>query len=64
MYDNKHWASDVLTGAAIGTFVGLKVVTWHHMNPGNAIDRIFLGPRVTVAPDGSPGMALNFVSPF
>ncbi len=64
MYDNKHWASDVITGAAIGTFVGLKVVTWHHMNPGNRIDRIFLGARPTVAPDGSPGVQLNFLPPF
>ncbi len=64
MYDNKHWASDVLTGAAIGTFVGLKVVTWHHMNPGNTIDRIFLGARPTVAADGSPGLQFSFVPPF
>ena len=64
MYDNKHWASDVITGAAIGTFVGLKVVTWHHMNPGNLIDRTFLGPRVAVAPDGSPAVQLSFLPPF
>ena len=64
MYDNKHWASDVLTGAAIGTFVGLKVVTWHHMNPGNPVDRFFLGPSVEAAPDGSPLVKLNFPAPF
>lgn len=43
MYDNRHWASDVLAGAAIGTFAGLKVVHWHIRNPGNRLDRIFLG---------------------
>ena len=43
MYDNRHWASDVLAGAAIGTFTGLKVVHWHIRNPGNRLDRIFLG---------------------
>ena len=43
MYDNKHWATDVLTGAAIGTFTGLKVVHYHHKtNPDNWIDRRFL----------------------
>jgi membrane-associated phospholipid phosphatase len=45
MYNNKHWASDVITGAAIGTFAGLKVVQWHHSHAGNWIDRIFLAPR-------------------
>lgn len=64
MFDNKHWASDVLTGAAIGTFTGLKVVQWHHMNPGNAIDRIFLGPTVGIADDGSALLKLNFQPPF
>ena len=44
MYDNKHWATDVLTGAAIGTFTGLKVVHYHHKtNPRNRIDRWLLG---------------------
>lgn len=43
MYDNRHWASDVLAGAAIGTFTGLKVVHWHINNPGSRLDRIFLG---------------------
>lgn len=32
MYDNKHWASDVLGGAAIGTFTGLEVVRLRHRN--------------------------------
>ncbi len=42
MYNNKHWASDVMLGAAIGTFAGNKVVRYHHSHPGNPIDRIFL----------------------
>jgi len=46
MYHNKHWASDVITGAAIGTFAGQKVVQWHHTHPGNKIDRVFLGPLI------------------
>jgi membrane-associated phospholipid phosphatase len=39
MYNNQHWASDVMAGAAIGTLVGLKVVNYTHSNPGNHIDR-------------------------
>lgn len=64
MYDNKHWASDVITGAAIGTFAGLKVVTWHHMHPGNRIDRIFLGSTVGPSPDGGALIRLHFRPKF
>ena len=38
IYNNQHWASDVMAGAAIGTLVGLKVVKYTHSNPGNRID--------------------------
>ena len=39
MYNNRHWASDVIIGAAIGTFAGNKVVRYHHTHPGNRIDK-------------------------
>lgn len=64
MFDNKHWGSDVLTGAAIGTFAGLKVVHWHHSHPHNRIDRIFLGPSIGPAPGGGTMMRLHWVTPF
>jgi membrane-associated phospholipid phosphatase len=38
MYNNMHWASDVVAGAAIGTIFGLKVVKYTHSHPDNAID--------------------------
>src|SRR5437868_13530267 len=38
IYNNMHWASDVMAGAAIGTIIGLKVVKYTHSNPGNRID--------------------------
>ena len=38
MYNNQHWASDVMGGAAIGTLIGLKVVKYTHSHPGNGID--------------------------
>jgi membrane-associated phospholipid phosphatase len=50
LYNNKHWASDVMMGAAIGTFTGLKVVRWHHSHPGNKIDKWLL-PN-SVSPNG------------
>jgi membrane-associated phospholipid phosphatase len=39
IYNNQHWASDVMGGAAIGTLVGLKVVKYTHSHPGNRLDR-------------------------
>ncbi len=52
MYNNRHWASDVLIGAGIGTFAGLKVVRYHHSHPGNRLDRWMLAGSLVPAPDG------------
>lgn len=43
MYNNRHWASDVIMGAAIGTFAGMKVVRYHRTHPDNRIDDWLLG---------------------
>jgi hypothetical protein len=53
MYHNKHWASDVVMGAAIGTFSGRKVVQYAHGHPHNFIDQLIL--RTSVVPDGQGG---------
>lgn len=58
MYANKHWASDVLVGAAIGTFSGLKVVKYHHSHPNNRIDKWLLSGSLQPAPGG--GVALSW----
>ncbi|HEY9229747.1 MAG TPA: phosphatase PAP2 family protein [Gemmatimonadaceae bacterium] len=47
MYDNRHWASDVIMGAAIGTFAGNKVVRYHRIHPNNRIDKWLLNASVT-----------------
>lgn len=52
MYNNKHWASDVMAGAAIGTFVGTKVVRFQHSHPGNWVDRKFLTVGVSKSSEG------------
>jgi membrane-associated phospholipid phosphatase len=44
MYNDKHWASDVALGAAIGVLSGRSVVRYAHGRPGNFIDRIALRP--------------------
>lgn len=45
MYEDRHWASDVVMGAAIGTFAGLKTVRFNHTHEGNRIDRWLLGRK-------------------
>jgi membrane-associated phospholipid phosphatase len=63
MYHNKHWASDVVVGAAVGIFTGRRVVQWHHSHPGNRVDRWLLG--VSVRSDGGGGrVVLPFVMPL
>ena len=60
MYDNMHWASDVLGGAAIGTLLGLKVVKYHHSHPGNRIDRALLKGNRLAPPVPIPLVTLQF----
>src|SRR3954464_7585720 len=63
MYHDKHWASDVVLGAAVGTFSGLKVVRYAHAHPRNFLDRAILRVQAVPAPDGS-GPALAVVVPL
>ena len=58
MYHNNHWASDVVLGAAIGTFSGLKVVRYSHAHPDNKIDKFVLG--ASIMPDVRGGGTLGF----
>ena len=58
MYDNRHWATDVLVGAGIGTFAGLKVVRYHDSRPGNGIDRFFLSG--SLVPNETGGRSLRW----
>lgn len=47
MYADRHWASDVVVGAAIGTFAGFKTVRFNHTRTGNRVDRWLLGESAT-----------------
>ena len=60
MYDDKHWASDILMGAALGAVSGWATVRYHHHRPGNRLDRIFLGGT----PSASGGTDLGLVWGF
>ncbi len=62
MYHNRHWASDVVVGAMIGTFAGRKVVQYAHGHPGNKLDRFML--RTSMVPDGHGGRMITVSVPF
>jgi len=64
MYHNKHWASDVVLGAAIGTFSGLKVVRYSHTHPDNKLDRFMLHTSMTVMPNGQLGFVVALPAPM
>lgn len=57
IYNNAHWASDVLAGGAIGTLTGLKVYRYQHSHPGNKLDKTFLRAGVQLSNAG-------FISPI
>ena len=40
VYNDQHWASDVVLAAAVGTAAGAAVVRRQHAHPSNKIDRI------------------------
>jgi membrane-associated phospholipid phosphatase len=50
MYLNQHWASDVVTGAFIGQFLGHRVVHYAHTHKRTKFDRALLA--TSVAPGG------------
>jgi membrane-associated phospholipid phosphatase len=59
MYHNRHWGSDVMLGAAIGTFSGQKVVQYSHKHPHNLFDRVMLGTKVVPTADGGMEMRVS-----
>jgi membrane-associated phospholipid phosphatase len=59
MYDNRHWASDVIMGAAIGTFAGTKVVRYHRTHPDNRLDRWLL--RASLSPADPSHISLSIL---
>ncbi len=52
LYHNEHWASDVVVGAAIGSFGGWKLVRYVHSHPANRLDRWLLPRGALPAPAG------------
>lgn len=58
MYNNAHWASDVMLGAGIGTLSGLMVVRWNRLHPDNWFDRTFL--HLSALPNAGGGLDVGY----
>ncbi len=54
MYNNAHWASDVATGALVGTFAGIKTVEYNYRHPGNKVERWLVKLQVVPGQGHSP----------
>lgn len=59
IYEDKHWASDVVAGAAVGTLVSRIVVRYARAHPHNAIDRLLLPIGVSQM-NGARAMTFNW----
>lgn len=42
LYENKHWASDVVAGAGVGTLSGILFDRYNRVFPNNVFNRVFL----------------------
>lgn len=59
VYSERHWASDVVAGAGIGTLTGLAVVRYHRLHPHSLLDRWLLSARVAPAGRGGVGLYVS-----
>lgn len=60
IYGDKHWASDVLMGGALGVVTGNRTVRYAHGHPGNRVDRWLLGHASTATGTDGPVLALGW----
>jgi len=51
LYLDEHWASDVFSGAVLGTLIGIKVADYAHTHKRSRLDRWLLG--ATIAPSAN-----------
>ena len=58
MFNDQHWASDVVFGAGLGTLAGITVVRYTHGHARNRVDRWLLSSTITPAPGGGHKFAI------
>lgn len=52
IYTDKHWTSDVIAGAAVGTLAGRIVAHYHDSGRPDLLERVFLAGGVAATRDG------------
>ena len=57
IYLDQHWASDIASGAFVGTLFGAKVVRYAHTHRQTKLDRFLMGGMI--APNGSGGVVIS-----
>lgn len=61
MHDDRHWLSDVITGAGIGSVTAAAIHRWHATRPADPIDGFFLKPVLAPRRDGMGiGLSASF----
>ena len=58
VYLDQHWASDIVSGAFVGTMIGRRVVHYAHTHKPTKLDRTLLG--VSLAPDVRGGFSVSY----
>lgn len=69
MYNNAHWTSDVVTGAMVGTFSGIKTVEYNYRHPDNKVERWLVKLQVVPGQGNTPtwigfSVAPSFDAPY
>ena len=65
MYTGQHWASDIVGGAIMGAFAGMKMVRYNHdVRPDNRVNRFFLGARNVQIGVGSGSLSASYAAQF
>jgi len=52
MYKNRHWASDVVESAGLGTYSAILFDRYNQGHPNNIFERLFLPSSIVPAPHG------------
>lgn len=61
MHDDRHWLSDVVVGAGVGSVTAAAIHRWHATRPNDPIDGFFLRPVLQPRQDGAAlGASLTF----
>ena len=65
MYTGQHWASDIVSGAFLGTLAATKVMKYNHdINPKNRVNRFFLGDKNVQLKLGANELGLEYSKIF